>query len=107
MVSQLKLIFSHFKQFYTYFNTFFHLHIYQKHQNNIIQIILSNEPLISLKRENAVTNTLFHASVFTHLKTTHIKTTEIVTQCTTEIVTQCMVSKDSGSTTTKIESKDY
>jgi len=42
---------------------------------------------------------LFHASEYTYLKTTHVKTIEIVTLS--------MVSKDSGSTTTKIESKDY
>ena len=42
LISQLKLTFSHFKQFYTYFNTLFHSHIYQKYSNDIIQTSLPN-----------------------------------------------------------------
>ena len=44
LASYLKLKFSHFKQYYTYFYAFFHQHLFQKITNNIIQSSLPKSP---------------------------------------------------------------
>ena len=40
LVGKFKHTFEHFKQHYTHFYTLFHLNVYQKHSNNIIQTLL-------------------------------------------------------------------
>ena len=42
LVTEFKLTFSHFKQYYTYFYTLFHPHVFQKSTNNNSQTTLPN-----------------------------------------------------------------
>ena len=51
LIGHFKQLFEHFK--YTY--TFFHLHVYQKHLNNITQIPLPNTPLVQNWKNSGVT----------------------------------------------------
>ena len=44
LVSEFKLTFSHFKQYYTFFHKFFHSYIFQKTTNNNSQTTLPNTP---------------------------------------------------------------
>ena len=46
LVINFKLIFSHFKQYYTHFYTHFYLHVFQKVTNNNSQTTLQNTPLL-------------------------------------------------------------
>ena len=46
LVGYFKQLLEHFKHTNTHFHILFHLHIYQKHQNNITQIPLPNTPNI-------------------------------------------------------------
>ena len=49
-VSEFKLIFLNFKQYYTFFHTFFYTHIFQKTINNNSQIIIPNTPLAFIEK---------------------------------------------------------
>ena len=49
MVHVFKQMFLVFKQYYTYFHTLFHLHIFSKNTNNVTRTRLPNDPL-SFKR---------------------------------------------------------
>ena len=49
LVINFKLIFSHFKQYYTYFYTFFHSYVFQKITNNIFETTLPNNSYITEK----------------------------------------------------------
>ena len=40
LVEHFSNMFSVFKQYYTYFHTFFHLYVFQKNRNNITQTLL-------------------------------------------------------------------
>ena len=46
LVSEFKLIFSHFKQHYIHFYTLFHLHVFQKITNNNSQTTLPNTLIV-------------------------------------------------------------
>ena len=44
LVHALKQQFSVFKQYYTYFHTLFHLHVFSKNTNNVTRTTLPNGP---------------------------------------------------------------
>ena len=47
LVSEFKLTFSHFKQYYTLFHALFHSHVFQKTSNNNSQLFYQNPPKVS------------------------------------------------------------
>ena len=84
LIYVFKYMFSVLKQFYTYFHTLFHSHVFPKNTNNVTRIILPNGPCLNTENYylklltkqlylfgNVVYNSFRYLNITTRISTIH------------------------------------